>query len=394
MADIRINALATTAASTASDDFIAVDGSANGTRKLNAYSPTFGGNLTVSGTGTSSIGGNTKIGNPANANQRLVVDGAVAGVGAITTNTGLSGGYLYSDGGTGGVVAAWNGGNYSALSILGSTVTIGTGASGTTAATISSSGNFLIGTTTDGGQKLQVKGGNAYTLLLTNSGEQYTQLLFERNGTNTGGDILIDGTGATFNIRSLMVGSMVFKTSATAGAPTTALTLDSSQNATFAGDLTVSGSNVGVGTAASAAIGIYFDSNALTGTTLSGILSAPTFANNGSPTLGRAIYGAISVQNAAYTLATGYALHVGASSVGSSATLTTAVGLRVENQGSPGAGTTTHAYGIDIAAQSGAATTNVAIRAAGKIMFTSLPTSSAGLASGELWNDGGTVKIV
>ena len=42
MADIRINALATTAASTASDDFIAVDGSANGTRKLNAYSPTFG----------------------------------------------------------------------------------------------------------------------------------------------------------------------------------------------------------------------------------------------------------------------------------------------------------------------------------------------------------------
>jgi hypothetical protein len=55
MADIRINALATTAASTASDDFIAVDGSANGTRKLNAYSPTFGGNLTVSGT-TAAIG--------------------------------------------------------------------------------------------------------------------------------------------------------------------------------------------------------------------------------------------------------------------------------------------------------------------------------------------------
>jgi len=52
MADIRINALATTAASTASDDFVAVDGSANGTRKLNAYSPTFGGNLTVGGTGT------------------------------------------------------------------------------------------------------------------------------------------------------------------------------------------------------------------------------------------------------------------------------------------------------------------------------------------------------
>ena len=56
MADIRIKDLATTAASTASDDFVAVDGSANGTRKLNAYSPTFGGNLTVSGTGAHVFG--------------------------------------------------------------------------------------------------------------------------------------------------------------------------------------------------------------------------------------------------------------------------------------------------------------------------------------------------
>jgi hypothetical protein len=50
MADKRINALTTTATSTASDDFIAVDGTTNGTRKLNAYSPTFGGNATVTGT--------------------------------------------------------------------------------------------------------------------------------------------------------------------------------------------------------------------------------------------------------------------------------------------------------------------------------------------------------
>ena len=61
MADIRINALATTAASTASDDFIAVDGSANGTRKLNAFSPTFGGNLTVNGTGTQTLNGKLDV---------------------------------------------------------------------------------------------------------------------------------------------------------------------------------------------------------------------------------------------------------------------------------------------------------------------------------------------
>jgi hypothetical protein len=50
MADIRINSLPSTASSSSSDDFIAIDGATNGTRKLNAFSPTFGGNLTVSGT--------------------------------------------------------------------------------------------------------------------------------------------------------------------------------------------------------------------------------------------------------------------------------------------------------------------------------------------------------
>jgi hypothetical protein len=55
MANIRIKDLSTTASSTASDDFFGVDGATNGTRKLNAYSPTFGGNLTVSGSSTSNL---------------------------------------------------------------------------------------------------------------------------------------------------------------------------------------------------------------------------------------------------------------------------------------------------------------------------------------------------
>jgi hypothetical protein len=59
MADIRIKDLTSPASSTASDDFIAVDGTTNGTRKLNAFSPTFGGNATVTGTltGNSTITG-------------------------------------------------------------------------------------------------------------------------------------------------------------------------------------------------------------------------------------------------------------------------------------------------------------------------------------------------
>lgn len=49
MSNIRINALANTASSSALDDYFPIDGAANNTRKLSAYSPTFGGNATVSG---------------------------------------------------------------------------------------------------------------------------------------------------------------------------------------------------------------------------------------------------------------------------------------------------------------------------------------------------------
>jgi len=67
MADTRINALST-ATSSVSDDFVPIDGATNGTRKLSAYSPTFGGNatvggtLTVSGASTSSVAGSFGIG--------------------------------------------------------------------------------------------------------------------------------------------------------------------------------------------------------------------------------------------------------------------------------------------------------------------------------------------
>ena len=65
MADKRINALANTASSTTSDDFFAIDGTTNGTKKLSAFSPTFGGNASVTGTlavsGASTLTGATTI---------------------------------------------------------------------------------------------------------------------------------------------------------------------------------------------------------------------------------------------------------------------------------------------------------------------------------------------
>jgi len=51
MADTRINLLST-ASGSATDDFLPIDGTTNGTRKLSAFSPSFGGNLTVTGTGS------------------------------------------------------------------------------------------------------------------------------------------------------------------------------------------------------------------------------------------------------------------------------------------------------------------------------------------------------
>lgn len=76
MADVRINALATTATTTASDDFLPVDGTTNGTRKLNAYSPSFGGNLSAAG--NVSFDGGTFTFNEAGADKDFRAEGDTA----------------------------------------------------------------------------------------------------------------------------------------------------------------------------------------------------------------------------------------------------------------------------------------------------------------------------
>jgi hypothetical protein len=61
MADIRIKDLATTATTTASDDFMAVDGATNGTRKMNAAAPAFLTSVTTPSL-TSPTGNNLTLG--------------------------------------------------------------------------------------------------------------------------------------------------------------------------------------------------------------------------------------------------------------------------------------------------------------------------------------------
>ena len=79
--------------------------------------------------------------------------------------------------------------------------------------------------------KVDIKGGNASTLRLNNDGSRYVQLLFERNTvSNSGADFLLDGTNATFGIRTLAVYPITFSTSASAGTPVEYARLTTSGN--------------------------------------------------------------------------------------------------------------------------------------------------------------------
>ena len=269
MADIRINALATTAASTASDDFIAVDGSANGTRKLNAYSPTFGGNLTVSGTATlgptnpfkfdtnvmqsTASGFNgalvrsavSTVGNPTfsnvddtdtgiyfpAANTLAITTGGTQRLSVDATATTLSGNLTVS-----GTDYNYVGGNkffrgftnYNVLYTGATELSINNQADGANLASFKNSGNFLVGTTTDNGAKFQVEG---YATFNRNGADGYLSVSRTSGATGT------FGAGSTNSYLGTATNHpLVLYTNGT-----TALTLDSSQNATFAGDVGLSG---------------------------------------------------------------------------------------------------------------------------------------------------------
>jgi len=170
MADIRIKDLTSPASSTASDDFIAVDGTTNGTRKLSAFSPTFGGNATVTGTltvsGNSITGGSSGISliaSGTNQNVTLTPTGtgyvAVGSSGVAITTTG----YFYGAGASG---AVFHGGAGKVDIIAAGTnqnITLSASGTGvittanpvtftnTTASTTTSTGALVVGNGTSGG---------------------------------------------------------------------------------------------------------------------------------------------------------------------------------------------------------------------------------------------------
>jgi hypothetical protein len=105
-----------------------------------------------------------------------------------------------------------------------------------------------------------VKGGNASTLRLDNDGSQYTQLVFERNTTaNSGADFLLDGTGATFGIRTLAAYPITFSTSSVAGSPTERMRI------TSGGDVQIGTTTVSFASANRRVLEINGTSNTLLG---------------------------------------------------------------------------------------------------------------------------------
>jgi hypothetical protein len=140
MADIRIKDLTTTASTTAADDFFAADGATNGTRKLSAYSPTFGGNatvggtLTVSGASVNSSGTNSVVKSTDGAVVTKVqsVLGSTLGIVGTESNHDLG---VYTN-------------NTNRLNISAAGVV---SISGTTASTTTSSGALVVGNGTSGG---------------------------------------------------------------------------------------------------------------------------------------------------------------------------------------------------------------------------------------------------
>lgn len=221
MADIRIKDLTTPASSTASDDFIAVDGTTNGTRKLNAFSPTFGGNATVTGTltvnGTSATVGSgtgsivSKLNGAAGSYKLSIyqsagVDRWYAGL-AAGAEGGSDGGAPYS------IVALTDAGAVIDNALL---ITRAAGGSittprpvtisSTTASTTTSTGALVVGNGTSGGLgvggaincggNLSVRSTSAQIIIGEDSGSQLTYLIRPRQA---GGAIQIVQDSATVN---------------------------------------------------------------------------------------------------------------------------------------------------------------------------------------------------
>jgi hypothetical protein len=214
-----------------------------------------------------------------------------------------------------------------------------------------------------------------------------SSVTLDANITLTTGTLALNTALASINSVTSVAGQNLVLALGTGG---TALTLTTSTllatfagSATVTGDLTVTGGNVGVGGAVDNAIGVKIVSAALSGVGQYSIFSEPVFASDAT-TFGAGLWTKVSTAAAAYTMTNGYGIIVRPPTVGAASAITTLTGVSIGNQGATGI---TNAYGIDIAAQSGAATTNVGLRNAGTTLLTNA--TEVGAGTGALVVSGG-----
>jgi hypothetical protein len=253
MPNIRIKDIPTTASATSSTDFIAIDGATNGTRKLSADSPVFGGNVTVNG----------NVANFGGSNSSPIINFKPADTGSVTLKFGGTtspdkGRIVYSD----------------------NSDFFGFFTANAERARLNSTGNLLVGGTTDitGSGGLKVFGTTASTSTTTGA-LQVAGGVGVAGASFFGGNVAIPGDlkGVTFNVglagqyhlhyaavspsfpirlalasdnitqRQFQIGYYTGDT--TAGAWNSSFFLNARTGAaTFSGDLTVSGTTASTST--------------------------------------------------------------------------------------------------------------------------------------------------
>ena len=471
MADKRINALANTASSTASDDFIAVDGTTNGTRKLSAFSPTFGGNATV--TGTLTVNGVATAGSYLTSAAGLTFPGALSANGYYLYSGSANGLTMYGYGSTYDVYIGNRAGTR-ALSVAANSTVVSI--PDTTASTTTSTGALVVGNGTSGGLGVggnTVVGGASFT---TGDGSGGPYIANSSVIDHSSGQARFYGRGANTSTRATM-GFYSTYSNGTGGL--TLQTFDTSGHATFSGSLTTGADTSLVAiyipgdSALRAAAGkMYLDTKATDGgdivlrprtnaaLTLAAATGNATFASttnasstsfaalvvNGGVGVGKRIVsgeglttngdndthisfvrnGTVSIgptSSAAPKLSISSAVVLAAATqslsawgdIGAQFAVSGSVLTDTQSSGTvsrcvlnsfastnvAAAGATTFTQAATLFVAGGpTAGTNVTITnayaiytAGGRINFQGLPTSSAGLQAGTLWNDSGTLKV-
>jgi len=252
MADIRIKDLTTTASTTAADDFFAADGTTNGTRKLSAYSPTFGGNATVGGTLT--------VNSTSTFNNTITVSSNVGFIGKSGSGTGGNWRYISDDGTSrwlSGILGSPSETAFDIYDIVNGRSLLTLTAAGvvkvpqTTASTSTSSGALVVGNGTSGG--LGVGGAIYAGGALTAAG--YSR--FTGNTTGGGSDVWVGAAGDGGVFVNTPAGESIYfginnTPTVTIATGTTTFAATTASTSTSSGALVVSG---GVGVAKSLNVG-------------------------------------------------------------------------------------------------------------------------------------------